>query len=470
MSQAPLAVRTVAWVGRYLQKRVPYDPANPYLEGFYRPVAAERSETQLRVTGHIPPELNGLFARIGPNPVQVDNPAIYHWFTGDGMVHGLRLREGRALWYRNRWVGTDPANRALGRPLLPGPRRGVSGVVNTNIIGHGGSLWALTEAGVLPVRLDGELETQDHSYFGNAVSLPYTAHPHRDPHTGELHAVCYDALAPKRVDYVVIGRDGLLKKRTAIPVRHGPMIHDCAISRSQVVVLDLPVTFSLREFLHGSSLPYHWNPRHPARVGLLPRDGEAGDMRWFSVDPCYVFHPCNAYDLPGGGVVVDVVVYPQLFDRSRNGPEDTSTTFERWTLDPARDSVQRTLLSDRRQEFPRLDERRTGEDYRYAYAVGFDVGKPSAQPLMRHDLRSGSTLLHHYGPRCIPGEAVFVPRHDQAAEDEGWLLSYVYDVGEDRSDLVVLNAQDLGGEPQAVIHLPGRVPAGFHNNWIADTV
>ncbi|MCG8399381.1 carotenoid oxygenase family protein, partial [Bacillus atrophaeus] len=76
MSQAPLAVRTVAWVGRYLQKRVPYDPANPYLEGFYRPVAAERSETQLRVTGHIPPELNGLFARIGPNPVQVDNPAI----------------------------------------------------------------------------------------------------------------------------------------------------------------------------------------------------------------------------------------------------------------------------------------------------------------------------------------------------------------------------------------------------------
>src|SRR5271156_6324960 len=116
MPQAQLVSRTVAWIGRQRQKRVPYSAANPYLEGPYAPLGEERTETALRVSGEIPRELNGVFARIGPNPLRVDNPATYHWFIGDGMVHGLRLREGKALWYRNRWVGTDTAHRALGRP------------------------------------------------------------------------------------------------------------------------------------------------------------------------------------------------------------------------------------------------------------------------------------------------------------------------------------------------------------------
>jgi len=469
MAQVSLIPRTVAWFGRQFQKRVPYAASNSYLEGPFRPVPSESTETVLRVSGELPQELNGMFVRIGPNPIKVANPATYHWFIGDGMVHGLRLREGRALSYRSRWVGTDSANRALGRPLLPGLRRGVSDVVNTNIIGHGGRVWAMTEAGVLPAELDCELDTLGHSYFGDTVSLPFSAHPHRDPETGELHAVCYDVLKSKQVDYVVIGKEGGLKRRTAIPVQHGPMIHDCAITRSQVVILDLPVTFSVREFLHGSGFPYHWNPRHQARVGLLPRLGDASDIRWFSLDPCYVFHAGNAYDLEGGGAVIDVVVHGRMFDRSRAGPEPQDVSFERWTLDPASSTVHRTVMSDRKQEFPRYDERLTGQPYRYVYTVGFEVDRAGPQPLLRYDLHCGKTLLHDFGPRRIPGEAVFVPRPGGNAEDDGWLLSYVYDTGKDRSDLVVLNAQDLGGEPQATIHLPGRVPSGFHGNWIADT-
>ena len=468
MPQAQLVPRAISWIGRQMQKRVPYSASNPYLEGPYAPVAEERTETALRVSGEIPRELNGVFARIGPNPLRVDNPATYHWFIGDGMVHGLRLREGRALWYRNRWVGTDTAHRALGRPLAPGPRRGVASVVNTNIIGHAGRLWALTEAGVLPVEMDGDLSTLRHGYFNSTASLACTAHPHRDPLTGELHAVCYDALSRDRVQYVVIGADGSLKKLVNIPVRHGPMIHDCAITRSRVVILDLPVTFSVREFLHGAGFPYHWNPRHPARVGLLPREGDAGEIRWFNIDPCYVFHTCNAYDLADGGVIVDVVVQARMFDRSRLGPERQQISFERWKLGPAHDHVERTVISDRQQEFPRFDERLMGSPYRYAYTVGFEAGGSQPQPLFRHDLQDGGTLLHDYGAQRTPGEAVFVPRREGGAEDEGWLLSYVYDSGTDRSDLVILNAQDLGGEPQAVIHLPGRVPHGFHGNWIAD--
>jgi carotenoid cleavage dioxygenase len=162
---------------------------NEFLEGPYAPVKEERTETELRVTGDLPVELNGLYARIGPNPIDVPNPGLYHWFLGDGMVHGLRLNEGRAVWYRNRWVRTARVNKALGRPDVPGQRRAVIDTVNTNIVWQGGRLWALVEAGPLPIELNGELESVRQGYFDSALARAYSAHPHRDPATGDLHAV-----------------------------------------------------------------------------------------------------------------------------------------------------------------------------------------------------------------------------------------------------------------------------------------
>ena len=100
--------------------------------------------------------------------------------------------------------------------------------------------------------------------------------------------------------------------------------------------------------------------------------------------------------------------------------------------------------------------------------MGFDTTTPSPQPLFRHDLHTGTVQEHHYGQHGLSGEVVFVPRNANSAEDDGWLLSYVYDLEKERSDLVILNAQDVGGEPQAIVHLPVRVPLGFHGNWIAD--
>jgi carotenoid cleavage dioxygenase len=294
-----------------------------------------------------------------------------------------------------------------------------------------------------------------------------------DPATGEAHAICYDALKPKRITYMVVDAQCQVTKVLEIPVQHGPMIHDCAITRTQVIVLDLPVTFSMRHMLQGVSLPYGWNPKHQARVGLLPRNGEAKDIRWFPIDPCYVFHTCNAYDLDDGGVMLDVVVHERMFDRSRIGPEanGNKTTFERWHIDPARGVIKRTVISGHNQEFPRCNELFSTQPYRYAYAVGF-TSTNDAQSLMRHDLHTGNILIHDHGEGRSSGEAVFVPRDPgagtQAAEDDGWLLSYVYDANTERSDLVVVNAQDLNGPPQAIVHLPARVPAGFHGNWMPD--
>ena len=468
MASLTIEERVVAWLSQRLQRRVPYSSSNRYLEGLYAPVAQERTETRLRITGDLPRDLNGLYARIGPNPMQVPNPGAYHWFTGDGMVHGVRLADGQALWYRNRWIGSDSVRQQQGRSKLPGPRRGVGNAVNTNVFQHGGRLWAAVEAGPYPVELNADLDTVRHGLFDSLTSCSFTAHPRLDPATGEAHAICYDALKPRRINHVVVNADCEVTKVVELPVKHGPMIHDCAITRTQVIVLDLPVTFSLRHLVQGVGMPYGWNERHTARVGLLPRHGQAQDIRWIQIDPCYVFHTCNAYDLDDGGVMLDVVVHARMFDRSRIGPEnDTRITFERWHIDPLRSRVQRTVLSGRNQEFPRCNETLSTQPYRYAYTVGFNTAE-DMRALLRHDLHTGATLVHDHGAGRSTGEAVFVPREGGKAEDDGWLLSYVYDANTDLSDLVVVNAQDLAGPPQAVVHLPARVPAGFHGNWMPD--
>jgi carotenoid cleavage dioxygenase len=441
-----------------------------FLGDVFAPVSGETETTALRVEGRLPEGLKGLYARIGPNPIKPPKSSRYHWFIGDGMVHGLRLDGGQAAWYRSRYVGSNSAHKVLGRPLLPGPRCNsiVSDVVNTNVYAHAGRVWASVEAGALPVQLDARLDSLRHGTFDSPRKQGYTAHPHRCPHTGELHAICYDALVPHKVQYVRVSPEGEVTRVLNIPVKHGPMIHDCAITRRFVVVLDLPVTLSFTRLLTMSSFPYAWNDRHRARVGLLPKDGEASDIRWYDVDPCFVFHPANAYELPDGSVVMDVVAHRRMFDRSRAGPEfDSGARFERWTLPASGGRVVREVVHDALQEFPRVDERLTGEPHRWVYAVSTRPHLP-VNPLYRHDMHTRSTQVHDFGSGRVPGEFVFVPRHEQVLEDEGWLIGFVHNRQTGLAEFHVIHADDFTGPPQAVVHIPARIPAGFHGNWIAD--
>jgi carotenoid cleavage dioxygenase len=132
--------------------------------------------------------------RIGPNPVEPD-PASYHWFTGDGMVHGLAISKGQAQWYRNRWIRSNAVAKALGVEPAPGPRH-IFDTVNTNVLDIGGRTFALVEAGSFPVELDETLDGQAYNPFGGTLHGSYSAHPHRDPLTGEFPAITYAATDP----------------------------------------------------------------------------------------------------------------------------------------------------------------------------------------------------------------------------------------------------------------------------------
>ena len=440
-----------------------------YLEGPYAPVDSELTAFDLEVTGTLPPELDGRYLRNGPNPHRVDDPANYHWFTGQGMVHGVRLRDGKAEWYRNRWVRSTAMSEALGEAPVPGERFGGMEAANTNVIGHAGRTLAIVEAGGRPAELSDELETVCFSDFDGTLPHGFTAHPKRDPRTGELHAVNYYWARPNVLEYVVVGVDGKLRHRTDVDVPGNPMVHDCSITERFVALYDLPVQFDLTAAAAGGSLPYTWDETYQARVGLLPKGANGGQVEWFEVEPCYVFHPMNAFD-DGDNVILDVVRHPRMFDQDRLGPNEGPPTLWRWTIDRSGGKVREEQLDDRPIEFPRVDERLVGRPHRYGWGVGLGSDRDDlawdSHAMVRYDTHTGGSEVIDFGAGRTGGEVVFVPRDDAAAEDDGWYLTLVYDKATDRSELVVLDASAPGEGPVARVHLPARVPLGFHGNWV----
>lgn len=451
--------------------------STPYTGGF-TPVTEEITAFDLEVTGRIPTELNGRYLRNGPNPLNLDDPRTGHLLTAEGMVHGLRLRDGRAEWYRNRWVRSAAVAGLLGEEPRPGPvHAGRDLAPNTHVIGLAGRTFATQEGGALPYELGYELDTIGSCDFDGGLPGGFTGHAHLDPVSGELHAIA-NFFHWDHHQHIVIDPKGVVTRVQDIPVPNAPMVHDFALTERYVVLYDLPVTFSPPHAEKGAPLPVAWNEAHAARLGLLSR--RTGEVRWFEVEPCWVFHTLNAYD-DGDQVVVDVVRYPKRFVDGRLDAGGTPT-LDRWRIDLRTGRVTETRLDDRSQEFPRVDERRTGRPYRYGYTAAIldmtevfypgDTGLEDMpdeafdNTLIKHDLERGTQETRRLGREAYVGEPAFVPAGE--GEDDGYVLSYVNNPERGAADLVILSAQDFTGDPIATVHLPVRVPLGFHGSWIAD--
>ncbi|HEU5423086.1 MAG TPA: carotenoid oxygenase family protein [Nitrolancea sp.] len=455
-----------------------------HLTGNHAPVDAERTAHNLPVTGAVPPELTGWYIRNGPNPRTPSG----HWFTGEGMLHAVRLQGGRATCYRNRWVRTASLQDPTRRPYRPdGTQDLAAGPANTHLIRHAGRTFALVES-ALPYEIScnhQDLTTIGPHDFAGRLTTSMTAHPKTCPDSGELHFFGYGALTPPHVTYHRADATGNLiisRPLDAADIPTHTMMHDMALTTHYVVFLHLPVVFDKTKAAAGG-MPYHFAPDHPARIGLLRRADPYGPVHWFEVEACYVFHVVNAYEDARGRVRLHVVRYPHLWWEG-HGKADASLWC--WTLDPegyggggSGTSVREEQLDDRPCEFPRIDDRLTGHAARFGYVT--DVGEAAdgggrgtdarrAGAILRYDLTTGSATAHEFAAGRTPGEACFVPRAPGLTSDDGWLLSYVYDATTDRSDLVILDTADLTGAPAAVVHLPWRVPFGFHGNWLPDGV
>ncbi|MFI6772341.1 carotenoid oxygenase family protein [Nocardia sp. NPDC050412] len=426
-----------------------------HLTGNYAPVTEELTAYELPVTGMIPAALTGWYLRNGPNPHAAASP---HWFLGDGMVHGVRLEQGHAVSYRNRWVRTSTFTDGTAVRDADGNRDLTAGLANTHVIRHAGRTLALVESSY-PYELTCELDTVGPYDFDGKLRTAMTAHPKTCPTTGELHFFGYDLTAPYLTYHRADAAGNLLVSRP-IEVPVATMHHDFNLTAAHIVFMDLPVVFDLETAKSGGGMPFRWRDDYQARLGVLRRDDPHGDIRWFPIDPCYVFHTLNSHDEPGR-IVLHVIRYQSLWRQDSHLSERAS--LWRWTIDLVTGTVAEEQIDDRDAEFPRIDDRLAGLDSRFGHAtVAGDSGA-----LLRYDLHTGTSTAHEFGPGRIPAEAAFAPADERPGGD-GYLMTYVYNADTDRSDLVILDASELAGPPVATIHLPARVPYGFHGNWLAD--
>jgi carotenoid cleavage dioxygenase len=445
----------------------------PHLLGNFAPVPDELTVTDLQVTGTIPAGLTGWYLRNGPNPHQAASP---HWFLGDGMVHGVRLDGGKATAYRNRWVRTSTLTK--GAPLYNrlGIRDLAAGAANTHVIRHAGHTFALIDSS-LPYELncgepDHMLDTIGVYDFGGRLRTPATAHPKTCPVTGELHFFGNSGAVGPYLTYHRTDASGELTISRPIDVPAATLMHDFHLTSQYVVFMDLPVVFDLgRARARTTGMPFLWKPDQGARLGVLRRDDPYGPVRWFEIEPCYVFHGLNAQD-DGDRLILHVIRYDSL----ENGVYSSGPAcLWRWTVNLAAGTVREEQLDDRDTEFPRIDDRLAGLAVRHghtttaplAYRTATDDA-PQRAAIHRYDFSDGTVVSHTFARGRTPGEAVFVPA-DGRPGGPGWLMTLVHDAATGYSELVILNADELTAPPVATVHIPRRVPFGFHGNWLPDT-
>jgi carotenoid cleavage dioxygenase len=454
-------------------------PTSKFLTGAFAPVHDELDVPDLRVTGTLPPQLDGVYLRNGSNP-QFDPLGAYHWFDGDGMIHGVTLRDGKAS-YRNRFVVTPGLRheRAAGRALFGGIANIVfppaelmdecgmfKNAANTNVIRHAGKILALWEGG-FPTELDDRLETVGLWDMGGKLEGAFTAHPKWDARTGELVFFGYGGSRPF-LRHHVADAAGNLTHSTIVEIPHGVMMHDFLTTAHYSLIFDLPAVIELEHMMSGAKM---WQPDYGARIGVLPRHGAGDQIRWFEIDPCYVFHFLNAWE-DGDRIVAIGCRMPSIdlaFEDAKVDPfaDGSGVGLTRWTLDLTSGTCTEERIAGGPQDFPRVNDDLVGYPSRYGHASAMlqrsDIGGFDA--VVQYDLATGDRTVKHLRPGTTTGEAVFAANPEGTDERDGWVLTYEIDGATGATDLLVLDGHDITAEV-ARVHLPRRIPMGFHGNWL----
>lgn len=457
----------------------------PYLQGNYAPVSEERDlgEDQLSIEGSVPPQLTGAFMRDGANVAYQPNHYVYP-LDGDGMVHAVYFDGGRVR-YKNRWVQTNhlKTERQFNRmiygsvgKMLPVPQEVIDAggepspirnTANTNVIYHGGKLFALWEGG-LPHLLNNDLSTVGLYDYGGALTPgdALTAHPKVCPDTGHLVSCTQRWDSPNYWVRIFDARGELLQT-IPVPFERKGIIHDLQITENYVVIFYAPAFHSLEKAMKGED-PFLWEPELGTRIIAIPRDG-TGKPVIFETEPFFSWHFCNGFER-GGKIVLDYIWISSIpFAKAQgSGVEKQPRRLHRMTLDLATKQVTDEEFCDTFCEFSRVDERRMGKEYRYGFAASSNREWGDAHGYNctgRYDFHTGDSTLWEFGPEANAGEPVYVPNPDSEREEDGWLMCFVHNPGEG-AFLSILSAGDFDGGPVAKVRIPGRVPNGFHANWM----
>ncbi|HEY3242605.1 MAG TPA: carotenoid oxygenase family protein [Phycisphaerae bacterium] len=459
---------------------------HPHPAGVLTPVRSE-DDFELEVVGRIPDALAGAYYRNGPNP-QFDPEGPYFPFLGDGMIHafflepnknGGRAYGGRAR-YRNRYLRTPKwhAENKAGRLLWGGWGEAIDPSVadldplpaNIHIVHHAGKLLALFEHSE-PFELDPQ--GLERGAFMNTGGKR-TAHPKIDPETGEMVWFAYWA-GPEPfsnlIDYGVTDKTGKVTRRDRFAAPYASMIHDFLVTRNYVLFPVMPLTGDRQRATKGLP-PMTWEATKGGFIGVMKRSDRVDSIRWFEIEPQFFLHSMNAWE-DGERVHCEVTEFPHppSFPSADGSPaQDVEGRLTRWTIDLVGNTnrAKRERIDDLNAEMPRLDDRFAGLPYRHGwYMANIDSKYPLMHDAIAHiDFKTGKRAVRMLGPGDAASEPVVVPRCASAPEGDGYIIALVYRAASDTSELLILDAPTIAGEPAAVLKLPRRVPAGTHGNFV----
>jgi len=454
---------------------------NPYLQGIFAPVRDEVTVLDCPVIGEIPKDLHGVYVRNGPNPVKMPN-TMHHWFDGDGMLHAIYFENGNAE-YRNRYIRSSdhiadrentcgaggvflPANRARGEKVY-------KDTANTDVIAHHGQLMALWYISGTPVRVDPRsLETIGEENFGGKLPRHVSAHSKADPNTGEFVFFDY-ALYEPWMSFGTVDRNNVLThfQRVGLPAPRLP--HDMGLTQNYVILHDLPVVFT--DDARRRNL---WQIRvlnQPARFGVVPRTGRGDQIKWFDVEPCYIYHVVNCWE-DGDEVVMHAckMIANGLHPDPQYGPYAPMVAVlalhavpVEWRLNMKTGAVKSRQLDDRLSEFPAINLDYASRPNRWSYHVSLARGdKLKFDGLYKYDLTSGAGQAHRFDAGVFGSEPGFAPRIGARDEDDGYVVTFVTDENTGKSEVQVIAAKQFEAGPIARVQLPVRVPLGFHATWM----
>lgn len=463
---------------------MPVFPDIPMFQGINAPSRIEVDLHDLETEGEVPRHLNGVFYRIAPDhqypPRFVDDVP----FNADGTVSRFLFENGRVR-LRHRYVRTERfrLERAAGRALYgkyrnpftddPSVRGKSRNLANTTPIVWDGKLLALREDSP-PIALDPiTLETLgDWNFHGTLNGRTFTAHPKIDPVSGQMIAFGFAAqgLFSRDVAYYEIGPNGRITHEVWFEAPYHCMLHDFGVTADYAVFPIIPVCGVGVDALKAGAPHYAWDSQKDIHLGVLPRGGTAGDLRWFRAPNQFCSHVMNAFN-DGSRVHIDVPVakgnlFPFFPEPGQPWkPALAQPRLTRWTVDLASrregfESVEQ--LSAFVGEFPRHDHRYQTRPYRHGWLLGFDSQRGS---IAHVDYRSGRT--HTWSPDANTSlqEPCFIPRSPTAREGDGYIITVATRIRELRTDVFLLDAQQLEQGPIATLHLPIRLRPGYHGSW-----
>lgn len=476
-----------------------WNNSSPFLQGIRQPLSNEIIANELRIEGTVPPELEGVLFRTGSNQRwEPARPDRYHWFDGDGMVHGFYISNG-AVNYRNKWVRTEgfkeeeAAGRSLyngiygsyevAQPQLEKGPAAVKQVANVNVVEIDGRVLALQEAGRHYYELDrNTLETIGTFDFHGAIDALVTAHIHTDAAKNELLLYTVEP-ETRRFVCALADKQGNILKQHVVTLDAPAYIHDFMFTENHFVFFFGPINWRPEspDRVPAGKSAWTFDPKQSNRTLVVHR--QTGATQWFTDEAYQTTHFVNAYEEDGKMIVDGCVSDLQFADDikvenffSFPFPDAGRSPFTppalyRWTLDLDAGQMTRARVGNFSVEFPRINEKLLGAKHQYGYFAGVHQPKSDSHDfncLIKHDFISGKTEYQTLeGDRDVsPAEPIFVAKPDAVSEDDGWLLVVWWDPQTNKSELVIHDASDFTGAPLARVKLDHHIPLGFHGNWI----